>query len=116
MSSHFSIGEAKLLDMVMYLESLGYFAQKIRGYDYWYLSPLRDEKTPSYKVARKLNLWYDHGIGKGGNLVAFGVLFYRCSVKEFLQKLGEKPVPNFSFHPPVSSPPSSLESEEKKLQ
>ncbi len=115
MNNHLSIVEAKSLDMVVYLESIGFFAQKIRGYDYWYLSPLRGEKTPSFKVARKLNFWYDHGIGKGGNLVDFGVLFYRCSVKEFLQKLGETPAPNFSFHPPVSSTPSFPESEEKKL-
>ncbi|RYE28738.1 MAG: DNA primase [Sphingobacteriales bacterium] len=115
MSNHLSIMEAKSLDMVGYLESLGYSAQKIRGHDWWYLSPLRDEKTPSFKVDRKLNLWYDHGAGKGGNLVDFGVLFYRCSVKEFLQKLMEVPIQNFSFHPPISSLRSSPESEEKKL-
>jgi len=31
---------------------------------YWYLSPLREEKEASFKVNRKKNVWYDHGIGK----------------------------------------------------
>jgi hypothetical protein len=115
MSNNLSTSEAKSLDMVRYLETLGYCAQKIRGHDWWYLSPLRDEKTPSFKVDRKLNLWYDHGIGKGGNLVDFGVLFFQCSVKEFLQKLMKVPAQNFSFHPPLSSQETSPESEEKKL-
>src|SRR5829696_1689253 len=101
--------QANGFDLVDYLLQLGYKPQKIRGDDWWYLSPLRQEKMPSFKVDRKLNLWYDHGIGKGGNLVDFGVLFFRCSVKEFLQKLTERPGQNFSFHPPVSSVPPSPE-------
>lgn len=86
--------QAKELDMVEYLSSLGFEPQKIRNNDYWYLSPLRDEKTASFKVNRKLNRWYDHGMGRGGNLVDFGVLFHRCTVSELLQSLSG----NFSFH------------------
>jgi hypothetical protein len=83
------------MDLVDYLSLLGHQPQKIRSVDYWYHSPLRNEKTPSFKVNRKLNLWYDHGLGKGGNLVNFGILYYNCTIKEFLQMLQE----NFSFHP-----------------
>jgi len=96
--------QANERDMVDFLQTLGYQSQKIRGNDYWYHSPLRQEKTPSLKVNRKLNVWYDHGMGKGGNLVDFGVLFHGCTVTEFLQKLEEKTVLNFSFHP--RHPPS----------
>jgi hypothetical protein len=115
MDNYLSIGEATSLDMVGYLESLGYFAQKIRGNDWWYLSPLRNEKTPSFKVARKLNLWYDHGIGKGGTLVDFGVLFYGCTIKEFLQKLSVQPSHNFSFTPPLGVSFNNKSNDEKKL-
>ena len=92
-----TISKAKEIDMVGYLVSIGFQPAKIRGNDYWYLSPLRDEKTPSFKVSRKLNRWYDHGIGKGGNLVDFAVLFFACGVVEVLEKLSG----NFSFqqHP-----------------
>lgn len=114
--NHLSIQDAKGLDMVAYLESLGYGPQKIRGNDYWYLSPLREEKTPSFKVDRKLNLWYDHGIGKGGNLVDFGVLFYHCSVAAFLRKLTDQSALNFSFHPLISASKEETIDEEKGLR
>ncbi len=61
-------------DMVCYLYSIGHEPVKIRGNDYWYLSPLRHEKTASFKVNRFLNCWYDHGIGKGGTLFGFARL------------------------------------------
>jgi DNA primase len=69
-----SCTEARQMDIVSYLSTLGYEPAKIRNFDYWYLSPLRSEKTPSFKVNRKLNLWYDHGIGKGGNVIDFAIL------------------------------------------
>jgi CHC2-type zinc finger protein/Toprim domain-containing protein len=92
-----SCEEANKKDIVDYLSSLGYYSTKIRGHNYWFLSPLRKESTSSFKVDRKQNVWYDHGNGKGGNMVDFGILYYDCSVKEFLEKLNN----NLSFHQPI---------------
>ncbi|MFW0736446.1 toprim domain-containing protein [Flavobacterium sp. T12S277] len=78
---------ANQIDLVEYLETLGYEPLKIKNQDYWYLSPFRNENTPSFKVNQKLNSWYDHGIGKGGNVVDFGIEYFRCTVSEFLQLL-----------------------------
>lgn len=84
------LNEAKKIDLVDYLSSLGYVpAPPPRGDDYWYLSPLHNEKTPSFKVDRKKNVWYDHGVGKGGTLIDFGIQFFNCSIREFLEKLKE---------------------------
>ena len=91
------IGDAKQIDLVDYLAALGHRPQKIRNKDYWYLSPLRVEKTASFKVNRVLNAWYDHGIGKGGNLVDFGILYFNCSVSDFLQHLSQYQTPSISF-------------------
>lgn len=82
-----SLQAAKDIDMVDYLSTLGFTASKIRNNDFWYYSPLRQEKTPSFKINRKLNRWYDHGLGKGGSLIDFGILYNRCSITEFLQNL-----------------------------
>jgi hypothetical protein len=79
--------EAKQKDLIEYLASLGYQPKKIQGPDHWYLSPFREEKTPSFKVNKQFNIWYDHGIGKGGNLIDFGILYHQCTVAELLQKL-----------------------------
>ncbi|MFC0771644.1 CHC2 zinc finger domain-containing protein [Terrimonas alba] len=94
-----SITEAKQIDMIDFLKSLGHTPQKIRNNDHWYLSPLREEKSPSFKVNRQLNVWYDHGTGEGGNLIDFGIRYFKCSVTELLQKLSLQQSPGFSFHP-----------------
>jgi DNA primase len=81
-----SLKEFKEIDLVEYLSSLGFKPRKVRNEDFWYLSPLREEKEASFKVNRKLNVWYDHGIGKGGNLIDFALLYHHCTLYEFLQK------------------------------
>ena len=101
-SKSLSCDQAKQMDMVDYLAGLGYHPARRSNNDYWYLSPLRDEKNASFKINRKLNCWYDHGIGKGGNLVDFGVLYFNCSVTELLDKLSN----NLSFHPPHRNVPA----------
>ena len=98
-----SLQEIKELDMVEYLKVLGYHPQRINGNDYWYFSPLHEEQTPSFKVNRHLNCWYDHSLGRGGNLIDFGVLFHHCSVKEVLKKVNA----SLSFHQPKTSVLSS---------
>lgn len=94
-----SFKEAKEIDLVEYLSALGFKPAKIRGNNYWYLSPLRDEKTQSFKVDQKINCWYDHGLGKGGNLIDFGILYFNCNSTDFLQKLNR----NFFLHQPVKA-------------
>ncbi|AOW08561.1 toprim domain-containing protein [Flavobacterium gilvum] len=88
-----STEEAKKIDLTTYLSSLGHQPVEIRNVDYWYRSPLRNEQEPSFKVNQKLNVWFDHGLGKGGNLIDFGILYHNCSVGELLQKLDT----DFSF-------------------
>ena len=50
-----TIAEAKQLRIVDYLASLGYHPQSVTSKQYWYLSPLRNERTPSFKVNDRLN-------------------------------------------------------------
>lgn len=54
-----TIAEAKQLCIVDYLASLGHHPQYVKSNQYWYLSPLREERTPSFKVNDRLNEWYD---------------------------------------------------------
>ncbi len=98
-SNKFNCIEANRIDLVDYLSNLGYHPQKIKNNDHWYFSPLRAEKTPSFKINRKLNVWFDFGEGKGGNLVDFGVQYFNCSVSEFLIRIKNNNFYPFSFHP-----------------
>lgn len=90
-----SLEEARQIDIIDYLSAVGHDPTKIRGYDYWYLSPLREEKTASFKVNRKLNVWYDHGLGKGGNFIDFAILYNNCTIGKLLRQLND----DVSFHP-----------------
>ena len=61
------------------------------GYD-MYLSPLREERTPSFKVDYVQNLWYDFGLGEGGTLLTLVMRLERCDSREAVRRLqnGEK--------------------------
>ncbi|SKA13543.1 CHC2 zinc finger [Chitinophaga eiseniae] len=97
--SRITIAAAKQLDLVDYLASLGFQPEKVRNQDYWYRSPLREEKTASFKVNRTKRLWYDHGTGQGGTIIDFGMAYFRCDLREFLKRLDQ----GFSFHLPLQS-------------
>jgi DNA primase len=99
--------EANQIDMVDYLSSLGFQPTSVRGNDYWYLSPFRDEKIPSFKIHRSKNVWYDHGIGTGGGLVDFVKQFYQCDVSESLQKIRFFQ-PQINFKKTADRPPFHL--------
>ncbi len=105
--------------MVAYLEKLGFQPEKINNYDHWYLSPLREEKQASFKVNRKLNAWYDHGSGKGGNIIDFGIVYHKCSIPVLIQKHSG----SLSFHrktllvqQPQPNSPSQLEALEPTIK
>ncbi len=90
--------EGNKLDLVEYLFSLGFTPTKIRGNNYWYVSPSRSEKEASFKIDRNKNVWYDHGAGKGGTVVDFVMQYFNFSVSRALQKLSsyqQKPQKRF---------------------
>lgn len=99
-----SFAEARAIDLVNFLAENGYHPVKVRGTDLWYLSPLRQEHTPSFKVNTKINTWYDFGIGKGGTLIEFGLLHYQCSLSDLMERLaGNLSLPRPSFNPITAS-------------
>lgn len=79
--------EANKVNLVEYLSSLRFTPAKIKGNNYWYLSPLRDEREASFKIDRNKNLWYDQGAGKGGSVVDFVTSYFNSDVSSALLKL-----------------------------
>ncbi|TAA74134.1 MAG: hypothetical protein CDV28_1388 [Candidatus Electronema aureum] len=53
----------------------------------WYFSPLRKEKTASFKVNKTLNVWYDHGEGIGGTIIDLVILQFQTDISGALKKL-----------------------------
>lgn len=112
-----TIEEAKQVRIVDFLAQLGHHAQYIKSDQYWYLSPLRDEQSPSFKVNDRLNEWYDFGAATGGDLVELGKYLYQTeSVSEVLAYIGrhssDMPLPKVRFQ---ALPPRPVESDMKNL-
>lgn len=53
-----------------------------------YLLPLREERTPSFKVDYMQNLWYDFGLGEGGSIIDLIMRLERCDFAQAIRLLG----------------------------
>jgi hypothetical protein len=102
-----SFSDAKAIQIIDYLSQIGFEPAKIRGNDHWYHSPFRHERTPSFKVNTKLNVWYDHGSGEGGTIVDLGSKLHQCSLTEFLDKLSASNYSTVPRQKPAFEPPEN---------
>lgn len=83
--------QARQIPIHLYLDRAGFKpAKSVRqGRELWYRSPIREgDDTPSFKVDTLLNLWFDHGAARGGNVIDLVIEMHRVSVKEALAILG----------------------------
>lgn len=108
-AKNLSFSEAKRIPVVEYLSGIGFEPAKIRGDDMWYHSPFREERTPSFKVNTKHNVWFDHGTGEGGTILDLGAKLHQCTLYEFLEKLSNGNYGNVSIrqHPPSIDRPEN---------
>ena len=51
-----------------FLNAMGIQPSKQKGNVLWYSAPYRMERRPSFKVDINRNVWFDFGIGKGGDI------------------------------------------------
>jgi len=76
--------EAKQIRIADYLQSLGYTPVKQQGNSLWYKSPFRQETEASFKVNTDRNLWFDYGLGRGGNIIALAQELYASDYVPYL--------------------------------
>ena len=105
---------ANQMNIAGFLQSKGFRPHKVAGNCFWYCSPLRAEKTPSFKVDRIKNLWYDFGTATGGRLLDLVCKIYNVELPGALLILSGqrilKPVLSFSDkHTPGSFSEPKLE-------
>lgn len=106
---------ARNICIVKTLAKLGHFPTRTTGKEAWFLSPLRSETQASFKVSLKLNRWYDHGLGKGGNILDLIIAINQYTVREALDFL-EGSDPSFSFHQPITGKDKASKIEVNKTQ
>ena len=83
------IQHIKQIAIIDYLQQQGYAPARVQvqGIHYWYCSPLRNERTPSFKVNTERNQWYDFGSGEHGDIIDLVCALHRCSISEAIQHL-----------------------------
>ena len=70
-----------------------------------FLSPLREERTPSFSVRYDKGLWYDFGLGEGGTLLQLVMRLEGCSMAEAIRSLRKGSADEVPFQPlPTSLP------------
>ena len=73
-----------LPSIVQYLKARGIEPYRVRGSQYTYFSPLRDERTPSFHVDDSRDLWFDFGRGDGGDLIKLVQLWEHLEFREVM--------------------------------
>ena len=92
------IQHIKQIAITDYLQQQGYAPARVQGFHYWYYSPLRNERAPSFKVNTERNQWYDFGSGEHGDIIDLVCTLHRCSISEAIQHLcGTKQVAHQEF-------------------
>ena len=64
-----NIEKTKKISIIDFLKKEGFSVSRVSGDNYWYLSPLHNEKTASFKVSKKGNVWYDYAKNDGGDII-----------------------------------------------
>ena len=85
------------ISITSYLESIGSKPQFENEHTARYIAPHRTDINPSLSINKRTNLWYDHGLGKGGNIIQLVALINNCSNYE-ASKILMKQKASFSFH------------------
>ena len=60
--------EIKQVPIVDFLHVLGIEPARHKASGLWYHAPYRNDHNPSLRVAADRNVWYDYGIGRGGDI------------------------------------------------
>lgn len=81
--------EAKNVNLLAFVESLGYYPVSKKGDKAMFLSPLREEKSPSFSIYRYNGtwFWYDFGTGEKGDGIEFVKRLYGVGFPEALDIL-----------------------------
>ena len=89
---------AKKISIIDFLKKEGFSDSHRSGDNYWYLSPLHNEKTASFKVNKSGNVWYDHAKDEGGDIIRLAILLHHLSsvsaALSYIERLGLSPMEN----------------------
>lgn len=83
----------EIADIINSVDILEYISQycdfEEKNGEYWALSPLKDENTPSFSVNTEKGYFYDFSSGAGGNIITFIKKYHNCNFNKAVEILKE---------------------------
>ncbi len=86
---------AKKMDAKIVAEKLGMRMAKEKRNEVWFF--YKNEKKASLKIDTRINKWYNHSEGYGGNTLDLVIYILKCTISEALIFLSDN-TNTFSFH------------------
>ena len=99
------------IDLLSLLASYDIHPVKNRGHKFWFNSPLRSEINPSFLVNADKNLWYDFGLGEGGDAITFVCRLKNVGVKEAFKIISDnkyEPIESYIYRKGMRPKESTL--------
>lgn len=98
------IDNIRRIPLADFLARLGHEPVRRSRNELWYRAPYRDERTPSFRVNVEKQLWYDFGLGRGGDIFTLAGEFVHSddflAQAKFIAETADMPMPV----PEVSKP------------
>ncbi|MEQ9438077.1 MAG: toprim domain-containing protein [Cyclobacteriaceae bacterium] len=117
-----NIDKAKNIPLQQLAHHLGFTLdpKKSRLDDLWFFSPFRKERTASFHIHAKKNIWYDFGEGMGGDIIDLICQLRHTTTAEALQwlsgqALGAGEEKNHPSHQPPLKPTPEASSEKTTM-
>src|ERR1700744_6126106 len=81
------------IELVSYLAGMGINPVRVVGDFHYYLSPLREENHPSFRIERSKNKWTDFGIElKRKSFLDFIMAYRNIDIKEAVRQLNNQEI------------------------
>ena len=97
------IDALRQIPLADFLARLGHEPIRKRGNEWWYAAPYRTERIPSFRVNVDKQLWYDFGLGKGGDVFTLAGEFVHSNdfmeQARFITEAGIVPLPQIEPRP-----------------
>lgn len=95
-----------------FLSRLGHEPVKRSGNELWYSAPYRSERTPSFHVNVEKQVWYDFGLGKGGDIFTLAGEFMHSTdfltQARFIAEAADTPLARMEMKLPRPKPPGPV--------
>jgi len=84
------LDKIKAIPIERFMVSLGYQIKSVTTSNIFFDSPFRNEKTASFSVWKKNNLWKDFGSGEGGDIIELAQMVLNITFQEAIEQLNKQ--------------------------